>query len=259
MHPEIARLGVLHFKFYGLALSVSFVVGTYLAMSRAKKARISEDLIVWVALVVLFLAVAGSRALYVLTHLDEFRGDSVGIFMIWTGGLSMYGGLLAAIVGGIAFIKLRGDPVWRVTDVVAPSIALGEAITRIGCFMNGCCFGTPTRLPWGVVFPPDSFSATVFRDIPIHPSQIYSSILALLIFLFLLWFDRRKRFEGQLFWMCLLLLAAARGLVDFTRYYGRSDCIGQAGGLTFTDNQLIVAGIIVLSIVMMRILRRKTG
>jgi phosphatidylglycerol:prolipoprotein diacylglycerol transferase len=255
MHPEILRIGVLHLKFYGLALTLSFLLGTHLAMRRARRVHVPEDLIVWLALIILLLAVAGSRALYVLTHLSEFRGDFAGVFMIWAGGLSMYGGVLIAILGGLAFIKSQGYPVWKVADVVAPSIALGEAITRIGCFMNGCCFGTPTSLPWGVVFPDDSFSAAVFGGLSIHPSQLYSSGLAFMVFVFLLWFEKRKKFEGQLFWTCVLVLAVARALVDFTRYYGDGDYIGRLGYLRFNNNQLIAVGLIVSSVIMMRILR----
>ena len=255
MHPEILRVGVLHLRFYGLALTLSFLLGTHLAMRRARRVHVSEDLILRLVLVLLFLAVAGSRAHYVLTHLSEFRGDFAGVFMIWDGGLSMYGGVLAAIVGGLAYIKSQGYPVWKVADVVAPFIALGEAITRIGCFMNGCCFGTPTSLPWGVVFPDDSFSAAVLGNVHIHPSQLYLSGLAFLVFVFLLRFEKRKKFEGQLFWTCVLVLAVARALVDFTRYYDGSDYIGQLGYLRFNNNQLVAAGLIITSVIMMRILR----
>ncbi|MCX5800514.1 MAG: prolipoprotein diacylglyceryl transferase [Candidatus Eisenbacteria bacterium] len=257
MHPEILHVGILHLKSYGLALTLAFLVGTHIAMRRARRVQVPEDLVVWLALIVLFLAVAGSRTQYVVTHMSEFRGDVAGVFMIWAGGLSMYGGLIAAVIGGLVFIRWQGYSTWKVADVVAPSIALGEAITRIGCFMNGCCFGTPTCLPWGIVFPDDSFSATVSWGTRIHPSQLYLSCLALVIFFFLLWYERRKKFQGQLFWTCLLALAVARVLIDFTRYYDEGDYIGRLGNLRFNNNQLIAAGFITASIVMMRILRRR--
>ena len=258
MHPEILHVGPLRLTFYGLALTLSFLFGTHFAMRRAKRVHVPEDLVVRLALVILFFAVAGSRALYVLTHLSEFRGHFAGVFMLWAGGLSMYGGVIAATVGGLAFVRWQGYPVWKVADVMAPFIALGEAITRLGCFLNGCCFGTPTNLPWGVVFPENSFATYAFGAMPrIHPSQLYSSGLAFIIFIYLLWYDKRKKFQGQLFWTCILFLAVARALVDFTRYYGDGDYMGHLGDLSFNNNQLIAAGLIVASIVMMRILRAR--
>ncbi|UCF79314.1 MAG: prolipoprotein diacylglyceryl transferase [Candidatus Eiseniibacteriota bacterium] len=257
MHPEILRIGALHLRFYGLALTLSFLVGTHLAVKRARKSQVPEDLIVWLALVVLLLAVVGSRTLYVATHWAEFRGGLGSVFMLWEGGLTMYGGTVAAIVGGIAFIKSRGYPVWRVADIVAPSLALGEAITRVGCFMNGCCFGVPTEAPWGVVFPEHSFSWAVFGATAIHPSQLYSAGLALLVFFALLWLDRRTKFDGQLFWSYILASAVARFLVDFTRYYGDGDELGGLGGLSFNNNQLIAVALVLTSLLVMHALRRR--
>jgi phosphatidylglycerol:prolipoprotein diacylglycerol transferase len=257
MHPEITSLGPLHLKFYGLALTTSFLVGTFLSMSRARKAGVSEDLVVWLSLVVLALAVLGSRTLYVFTHLGEFEDGALGFFKLWEGGLSMYGGVLAAVAGGIAFLRARGQRVWLICDIVAPAVALGEAITRFGCFMNGCCFGAPTNVAWAVRFPEDSFSALVFPGCAVHPSQLYSLAAALAVFLVLLRLERRIRFEGGLFWSCILLLSCARFLIDFTRYYGGSDYLGRLDGLVFNNNQLIAAVLVLVSVVAMGILKRR--
>lgn len=169
----------------------------------------------------------------------------------------MYGGVLAAIVGGIAFIRSQGLSVWLVCDIVAPAMALGEGITRLGCFLNGCCFGTPTALPWAVTFPRDSFSALVFPGCPLHPSQLYSAGAAFAIFFVLLRLGRRIRFEGQLFWSCILLLSCARFAIDFTRYYEGTDYLGRLDGLNFNSNQLVAAGLVLASIIAMTILRKR--
>jgi phosphatidylglycerol:prolipoprotein diacylglycerol transferase len=257
MHPEILRIGALHLRFYGLALTIAFLVGTYLATRRAKRANVPEELIVWLALVILLLAVVGSRALYVATHWGEYQGGLWAVFMLWEGGLTMYGGVVAATVGGIAFIRFRGYPVWGVADIVAPSIALGEAITRVGCFMNGCCFGVPTKLPWGVVFPEGSYADAVFGPTAVHPSQLYSAGFGVVVLVFLLWLDRRRSFDGQLFWSYVLASAIARFFVDFTRYYGDGDRIGRLGSLDFNNNQLIAVGLVLTSLAAMWALRRR--
>jgi len=258
MHPEITSLGPLHLKFYGLALTTSFLVGTFLAMRRARKAGVSEDLIVWLSLLVLALAVVGSRTLYVVTHLDEFGRPPLDFFKLWEGGLSMYGGVVLAVAGGLAFLRARTKTVWLVCDVVAPSIALGEAITRLGCFMNGCCFGTPTDLPWAVRFPDDSFSAMVFPGCALQPSQLYSFAAALVVFFLVLGAGRRIKYAGGLFWLCILLLSCARFLIDFTRYYGGSDFLGRLDGLSFNNNQLVALCLVVVSAVAMRVLKARS-
>ena len=258
MHPEITSLGPLHLKFYGLALTTSFLVGTYLSMRRARRVGVSEDLIVWLSLVVLGLAVVGSRTLYVITHLEEFGDVPLDFFKLWEGGLSMYGGVLAAVVGGLAFLRTQTQRVWLVCDVVAPSVALGEAVTRLGCFMNGCCFGTPTALPWAVRFPEDSFSALVFPGGALHPSQLYSFAAGLVVFFVLLGPGRRIKYEGGLFWLCILLLSCARFLIDFTRYYGGNDYLGRLDGLSFNNNQLIAVFLAVVSATAMGVLRARS-
>ncbi len=257
MHPEITSLGPFHLKFYGLALTASFLVGTYLSMRRARRVGVSEDLIVWLSLVVLALAVAGSRALYVLTHLEEFGNGPLDFFKLWEGGLSMYGGVVAAVAGGIAYLRARGQRVWLVCDVVAPAVALGEAITRLGCFMNGCCFGAPTSLPWAVRFPDDSFSALEFPEGALHPSQLYSFAAGLVVFLIVLRVGRRIKYEGGQFWLCVLLLSCARFLIDFTRFYGGSDYLGRLDGLSFNNNQLIAALLAVVSAIAMGVLKTR--
>jgi phosphatidylglycerol:prolipoprotein diacylglycerol transferase len=261
MHPEIARFGPLHLKFYGLALTLSFLIGTFVSLRRARKVGVSEDVMVWLSLVVLVLAVAGSRALYVFTHLEEFSGGPLSYFRLWEGGLTMYGGLVAAVVGGIAFLKTQRQRVWQVVDIVAPALALGEAITRLGCFMNGCCFGTPSRLPWAVRFPGDSFAAMVFPGVAVHPSQLYSAAGALVVFFVVLWLDRRRTYEGQLFWWCVLLLSLVRFFVDFTRHYGEGDYVGKLDALSFNNNQLIAVILIIVSLAAMQILagRKKSS
>ncbi|MBN1505032.1 MAG: prolipoprotein diacylglyceryl transferase [Candidatus Eisenbacteria bacterium] len=255
MHPEITSFGPFHLKFYGLALTTAFLLGTYISLRRAKRVGVSEDLIVWLSLVVLALAVLGSRFLYVFTHLEEFPDLPAGFFKIWEGGLTMYGGVLVAVAGGIAFLIARGERVWLVCDVVAPALALGEAVTRLGCFMNGCCFGLPTDLPWAVTFPEDSFSAAVFPGDALHPSQLYTFGAALIVFFVVLRLGRSFKYEGGLFWLCILLLSCARFLIDFTRYYGASDYLGRLDGLNFNNNQLITAGLALVSVAAMVALR----
>jgi phosphatidylglycerol:prolipoprotein diacylglycerol transferase len=133
--------------------------------------------------------------------------------MVQKGGLVYYGGLIGACVAVILYAKLKKLPLWTLGDVLTPSIALGYVFGRIGCFLNGCCYGKDCSLPWAVQFPPqhDSYPAHV------HPTQIYDSLLSLCMYLFLAWLYRRKKFDGQVFVAYLICYACTRSFVEFFR------------------------------------------
>jgi phosphatidylglycerol:prolipoprotein diacylglycerol transferase len=136
-------------------------------------------------------------------------------------------------------------------------MALGVGIGRLGCFMNGCCFGLPTSLPWGVHFPAGSASTFLFHDAAIHPSQLYLSGAGFLVFFLLLAMDRTPRFDGRLFWLYIAIDAAFRFVIDFTRYYDATSAIGSFAGLGFNVNQILSAGLILAAAIMLSILSRR--
>lgn len=234
MHPVLIDLGRLKIYSYGFMLSLSFLVGILLAARRAGRRGLDPEIIYDLSIILVLGAVIGSRGLYILTHRDNFS-NLVDIVAIWQGGATYYGGLLLAIAGAVVYLRIKKVPFFRVADVTAPSIAAGVFITRLGCFMSGCCFGNPTSCPTGIVFPPGSPAGHHSAGIPIHPTQLYSSMYGLVIFLLLMMIDRKDHFDGYLFsWLCILY-GAARFIVDFFRFYEDSAIV--AGGLT--DNQVI--------------------
>ena len=170
-------------------------------------------------------------------------------------GLILYGGLIAATVVTVIYLAIHRLNVLRYMDILGPSLGLGEFFTRIGCFLNGCCFGTPTDSACGVVFPPDSAAGYYYPATPIHPSQIYSSLGGLAIFAILIFLERYKKFDGFTALNFFMLYAVARFLIDFTRYY--------EGAMTvwgLSQNQLIsIAAFVAAAVIMIwkqRSLRR---
>jgi len=234
MHPVLIDLGILKIYSYGFMLSLSFLAGILLAVRRSDRRGIASEIIYDLSIILVLGAVIGSRGLYILTHRENFT-SLIDIVAIWQGGATYYGGLLLAIAGAVVYLRLKKIPFFRVADITAPSIAAGVFITRLGCFLSGCCFGNPTSCPTGLVFPPGSPAGHYHAGIPIHPTQLYSSLYGLLIFLALILIDRKDHFDGFLFsWLCILY-GAARFTVDFFRFY--EDSAKVAGGLT--DNQVI--------------------
>lgn len=207
----------------------------------------------YLAMWILFSAVVGSRLLYVMFHWSEFAHDIVGTFAFWRGGLQglmFYGGLVGALVMGISFALVNRMPLLKLLDAAMPSIVLGEFFTRIGCYLNGCCFGRACNLPWAVQFPPNSPPAAAhLAETGIHPTQLYSSLAGLVMFLLAMVLERRLKKPGLLFSVMLLVYAGFRFGIDFVRYY--------EDGANFWVNQGISLGLALIAAVMVAVVARK--
>ena len=245
MHPILFKLGPLQITSYGLMLAISFMVGILFASKRAKKYGIEPDRVMDLAMIIIVSSIVGSRFLYVIFHLDEFRGHWLDTFnpfqssgQIGIAGLTVLGGVVLSIISSLLYLKLKKLSFLRFADVLIPSVALGIFFTRIGCFLAGCCYGQPTSLPWGVSFPPGSAAHFHYGNVHIHPTQLYSSMYGLIILGILLFAERTRRFDGQLFYLFLLLYGISRFSVDLVRYYETSMVITIAG-LQLSVNQAI--------------------
>jgi phosphatidylglycerol---prolipoprotein diacylglyceryl transferase len=244
MHPTLFKLGPVEIHSYGFMLALSFLLGIFLAIHRAKKHHIDPNAIMDLSVVIVISAILGSRFLYVIFHLDEFRGhwlDTINPFQsngqIGIAGLTMLGGFLAALIFGLIYLKVKKLAILKVTDVVVPAVGLGEFLTRIGCFLNGCCYGTPTTSKFGMIFSPDSAAGYHFTNIPIHPAQLYSSFYGLVIFVTLLVIERWKKFDGFLLYSFLVLYGISRFIVDIFRYYEESMVVVSFGTFPISLNQ----------------------
>lgn len=215
MYPILCRLGGFTVYAYGFFIAIGFVVGFILAIRSARKNGIPFNRVVDLFFYTLLSSIIGSRLLHVLTNFTVFYHDPLKIFNIQEGGLVFYGGLLLAGAVAVAYMKWNRLPVWKMADVFSPLIALGLFFGRIGCFFAGCCYGRETDLPWGIAFRnPESLARL---NVPLHPTQLYEAGSALAIFFLLLWTEKRKRFEGQIFWAFLLLYSLARAVVELFR------------------------------------------
>lgn len=200
---------------YGLCVAAGFWIGTWTAARRAPRAGLHPDT-VWDLLWVLIVAgIVGARALYVATYWDrDFRNQPfTEIFMVHHGGLVFHGGFVGATLAGFAWCAWRRWPAWTMADLMAPSLAVGHAIGRIGCLLNGCCYGRRCDLPWAWRYPNshDTLGA------PVHPTQIYEALLCVgLAVLLDRWF-RQRRFDGQIFAVYLIAYGALRSVVELFR------------------------------------------
>jgi len=263
MHSDLFQLGPLHIKAYGLALAISFFVGVWLAVKRAEKYNIKNQLIIDLSFIVLVSAIVGSRLFYVVYHVEEFSGhwlDAVNPFQssgeVGIAGLSMMGGIVLAIIAALVFFIIKRINPWLILDTLAPSFLLGMAITRIGCFFNGCCFGVPTHTCCGVVFPSDSMAGWIFPDTAIWPTQLFSTAAGLIMFGLILLLEKKKTFHGFTVWTTLILYNCWRFIIDFIRYYEESMVFITIGGVNFTRNQFLSLCLVIISIVWLKYLKQ---
>lgn len=245
MYPIICHLGPLTVYSYGVMLAVAAVVCSVWMSRDARRLNIPAEMVFDFYFWVVLAGILGARIFYVLLNwTDYFQYNPVEVVMIQSGGLAWQGGLFLATLVGIFFVRLKGQSLLTWMDLAAPYVALGEAIGRIGCFLNGCCYGLPVS--WGIYFP-------VHGD-HLHPTQLYSTALLLLIFISLKIVRKHSQTPGLVFALYLMLAAVERFVVEFFR----ADHAVLYGGLSIFQLVTLVifsAGII-LGIVFQRIARR---
>jgi phosphatidylglycerol:prolipoprotein diacylglycerol transferase len=204
---------------YGLLLAAAFLTGLYVAGRQARKAGLDAARVSDLGVYVLIAGLVGAKLLLVVVDFQHFREHPDELFSIFQSGGVFYGGLIAALPVAAWYARRHGLPGWATADVLAPGVAIGQAIGRLGCFAAGCCFGRPTDVAWAVTFR-DAYANRYVGtplDIAVHPTQIYESLLTLLIFFMLLFVAARKRFHGQVAISYVVLYAVARFTVEFYR------------------------------------------
>ncbi len=220
-------------KSYGVAIALAFLIAILLATWRAKKEGLKANDFLDIGFIIVIGAIVGSRLFYVLFNLKDYIENPVAIFQIWHGGLVFYGGLAMAALGAMLYMKYRKIPIMYATDMIAPSVTLGYTITRIGCFLNGCCYGHETNWFTGVhgwkegtgaamhtasLFFTKLFSGEAVPEvIKLHPTQLYAAGINLIFFvvLFLLW--SKRKFDGMIFWLYIMMYSVYRLGIEFFR------------------------------------------
>ena len=216
MHPELFKIGPLTIHTYGVLVAAGFLLGLGLAVRQARKEGIPPNKIADLGFYILLSALIGSRLFYVIVNASHYMRNPLDVFKVWEGGLVFYGGLLLTVPMVLWYVKKNDLGVWRIADLFAPSLAIGHAIGRIGCFYSGCCYGKPAEgLPWAVTFTdPQCLALT---GVPLHPTQLYESLGEFTIFFSLIILRRHKTFNGQLFMIYLILYSVLRFIVEFFR------------------------------------------
>jgi len=260
VYPVLFRIGALEIRAYGLLLALSFLVGIYLSAKRAKSRGIDPNHIMDLSVILIMSAIVGSRLLYVLFHLQEFRGhwlDTINPFQsdgqIGIAGLTVLGGIVLCFISSIVYLRIRKLSFYKFADIMMPAVGFGVFLTRIGCFLNGCCFGLPCEGHGHlcVTFPFNSAAGSQFPGVPLIPAQLYSSLYGLIIFITLLLVERWKKFDGFLLAIFLIMYGISRFIIDIYRYYEDSMVILALGKRGISLNQGISAIFVLVGIILL--------
>ncbi len=215
MHPILFKYGFLTLYTYGFFLALAFLSAIYIGSREAGRLGLPVakfyDLCFWAVVG----ALVGSRVLYILLEPRPFLEHPLKIFAIWEGGLVFHGGVILALAAAFYYMRLHHLP-WRPTlDALALGMPVGQFFGRIGCFMAGCCYGSPADWPWAVTFTnPDTLCPV---KEPLHPAQLYEAALALGVFGLLSILKTRKKYDGQLILTYFGLAGLMRFVVEFFR------------------------------------------
>ena len=248
MYPELFSLGPITIYSYGVLLAASYLLGLWLAMRRAKRWGLDANRVLDLGIYIIIAALIGAKLLLLVVDFDQFNNSPADFLTLARSGGVFYGGLILAVIVAFWYIARHRLPFWTTCDVFAPGIALGHVTGRLGCLAAGCCYGTPTNVPWAITFTNPLAAANVGTPlgIPLHPTQIYEAGAELIILVLLLTTERRGRtFAGRTFWAYMFLYALSRFVVEIYRGDPRGEMFG------FSTSQVISLVLGPLSLVML--------
>jgi phosphatidylglycerol---prolipoprotein diacylglyceryl transferase len=213
------HLGPLTLYTYGVLLAVAFLAGLQLADRQAKRDGLDASRIIDLGVYVLIAGLLGAKAMLIVVEWRHYFDQPSDLWTVIQSGGVFYGGLIAALPVAWWYVTKHGLPGWRTADALAPGVALGQSIGRLGCLAAGCCHGKAAQVPWAIRFTDIYAARTVGTpmDTPLHPTQIYESIATAVICAILLRVAKKRRFEGQVTLTYLLLYAVARFGIEFYR------------------------------------------
>lgn len=216
LDPIIFKFGHLQIGWYGIFMALAVGVGVWLTAREAKRRGILPEEIYNGALFVILAGVVGARLFHVIDNWALYAANPWAIF--GTAGLAIYGALIGGLIGVVIYTAYRRLPVWRVLDATAPAIALGQAIARIGCFINGDNYGVPTNppLPWSVTWT-NTNAMVPDRTVAYQPAQLYDGLWALIVFAIVWRLRTRVKTDGVLFLIYASLYSFGRFFISLVR------------------------------------------
>jgi phosphatidylglycerol:prolipoprotein diacylglycerol transferase len=247
MHPILVDLGFLELPSYGMLVAAGVLAGLLTLKRRADRAGLDGGRLVDVALWLVIWALVGAKGLLVLVELPRYLADPGDLLGVLRAGGVFLGGFLAALVAGaVLFRRYRLQPL-STLDALVPSVALGQAIGRVGCLLAGCCWGSRCELPWAIIYSDPRAAANVGTPlgVPLHPFPAYAAVFNIVLYLFLAALYARRFTPGRVFASYLMGYGCGRFLLEFVR---GDQSRGFVFGDTLSTSQLITVVLVAVGV-----------
>ena len=233
----------IQIKSYGLMIAIGIIIAASLFINKGKKRGYDEDSLLNLIIFAVIGGILGGKGLFIITEIKDIIRDP-SILLNFGYGFVIYGAIGGGALAMYLYCRKNNWNLLEIFDITVPVLAIAQGFGRIGCFLAGCCYGAETELPIGVVFPEESLAPS---GIHLHPTQIYSSIFDFILGFFLLYYGRKKRENGKVAGMYLIIYSVGRFLVEFLR----NDPRGNVGALS--TSQFIAIFTLVLGIIIFNI------
>lgn len=220
MHPILLEINLGFIKFplhtYGFMIAIGFLLAVSTIRRLSIKSKMNPDMTADLAFWLLMIGFLGARILFIITRLDYFLQNPLDMFKIWEGGLVFFGGLISSTLYAVWYIRKHKINFWKLIDVMTPGLVIAHAFGRFGCLGAGCCYGLPTKMPWGVKLNSDLVDLQ-FRGIPLHPTQLYEAGSLLILYACLLYLFKHKKIDGQVGLTYFMAYPIIRSIIEIFR------------------------------------------
>lgn len=237
MYPILFHIFGFSIHSYGVMLAIGFMIGISLAAKEAVRTGVDPEKVLNLTFWILICSILGSRLFHCIVFYPQYIQDPLRVLKLWEGGLVFYGGFLGAILAALVYTWKHKMNMWQVSDIMIPSVMIGLMFGRIGCFLAGCCFGKvcPEHFALGITF--NNPIGLGIKNTALYPTQPLSAVNALIIFIILWLYRKRKRFHGELFAICLIIYSITRSLIELLRDDPRG--FAHLGPLAFSESQVV--------------------
>ncbi len=215
--PVAFTLGPLQIRWYGIIMASAFATGAFLAHRRAIREKMDPDHIINIVAIIIPAAIIGARLYYVAFNWSDYARDPLGALYVWEGGLAIHGGIIGGVLAGLWYTKRNRLSAWNMADILAPSLILGQAVGRWGNFINQEAYGRPVSEKFMEYFPAFIRDQMYINGQYHHPAFLYESVWNAAVFLFLTLYWPRRRTQGEVALLYLILYSAGRLAIEGLR------------------------------------------